>query len=259
MKVLILGDSHGDAEFILRAFRVARREGCDRVFQVGDFGAYEDIQPGLDFLRRVEAGAAEYGIGLYFLDGNHDGMVPMWKKYGLTLGEQDFTGDGASYVEGCSRGEFIKVRESVFYAPRGHRWEWNGVRFMAVGGAYSVNRAHMIPGIEWWEEEEITDEQVDFICEGPEVDIMLTHDAPAGHKLTATIFKKNYPDAERNREQLLKIVECAKPQLVVHGHYHARYGNWLDTPNGHRVRVEGLGANRNADMDDPWMVIDLGD
>lgn len=256
-KVLLLGDIHGDAEFMLRAFRVARRMGCDRIFQVGDFGCYEDMQPGLDFLRRVEAGAAEYGIDLYFLDGNHDGMLPLWKKYGLTVQGSDFSDDGLTHVEGCSRGEFVKVRESVFYAPRGHRWEWGGVKFMSVGGAFSVNRAHMMPDIEWWPEEEITDEQVAMICDGPKVDVLLTHDIPAGFPLPAIAFKKEYPEAEPNREKVLEIVEAMQPQLLVHGHYHSRYGNWFTTPGGHRLRVEGLGANRTAEMDDPWMVIDL--
>lgn len=260
IKVLILGDSHGDAEYMLRAMRVARRKGCDRIFQIGDFGYYDHLQEGIDFMRRVEAGLNDHGLILYWTHGNHDGMVPLWSRFGLVIDGSDFSPHGGvNYVEGCSRGEFVKIRERVFYAPIGHRWEWGSTTFMAVGGAYSINRAHMIPGIEWWEEEVLTEDQVDYITEGDPVDVMLTHDCPVNFDLPAIAYKKEYLEAAPNRERLAEIVDYFRPQLLIHGHYHSRYGNWHQTRSGHRYRIEGLGSNRTAESDDPWVIMDLKD
>lgn len=255
-RVLLLGDAHGDYDFVVEAIEAALDEECDAIFQLGDFGYYEHIEAGHEFLGATSAYLESVDIDLFWIDGNHDGMVPVWRNYGLTPHGDEIH----SYVQGCSRGDFIQTRyQRIFYVPRGHRWQWNGTTFMGLGGAYSINRRSMIEGIDWWVEEELSDDQVDFICQDTSrVDVLLSHDIPEGFKTPALAFWPVLPEAQENRLKVLDVVEAVKPQLIVHGHYHSRYGNWWRTPSGHHVRVEGLGSNRNGSTNEPWMVLSLG-
>jgi hypothetical protein len=37
---------------------------------------------------------------------------------------------------------FVEVTDRILWAPRGHRWTWQGVRFLALGGAFSIDRQY---------------------------------------------------------------------------------------------------------------------
>jgi len=129
MKILALGDSHCDAKYLDRAVRVASREGCDALLQLGDFGYFEHLPEGRKFLQLLEfylaQASRESGTDLlfYWIDGNHDNHEMLWDKYGVGK-------------DGISNGEFVPIRDHIIYIPRGHRWEWDGTRFLACGGAY---------------------------------------------------------------------------------------------------------------------------
>lgn len=77
----------------------------------------------------------EHNLTLVFVDGNHD-VHP--KLRALPVNEDSF---------GVINGRLL-------YAPRGHRWNWSGIRFGALGGAYSVDRRSRKLGKSWWEGEE---------------------------------------------------------------------------------------------------------
>lgn len=108
----------------------------------------------------------------------------------------------------------------------------------------------------------ITDDQVDACIEGGPVDVVISHDAPWGFNLPALAFKDSFPLSTENRKQLGRIVEQVHPNLLIHGHYHHRYGNWHTLANGpalgKRVRIEGLGADLDGD-EKSWLVLDLAD
>src|SRR4051812_33047007 len=149
-KLLFAGDTHGNCSFVIQLLDQARNHGCDRVVQVGDWGAWEHEADGREFVRDVEKHAAKRGITVYWLDGNHDNTA-------LTLKLHPDRDDERFHV----------VTDHVRYIPRGHRWTWNGVRFAAFGGAYSVDKqwrpdkekARQAPGTLWFPGEEMTDEE----------------------------------------------------------------------------------------------------
>ncbi|NDB65692.1 MAG: metallophosphatase family protein, partial [Euryarchaeota archaeon] len=69
MKVLLVGDTHGDAKFISSINRLAKTQGARYVMQLGDFG--------YDFSPNVLASIRAWLDGderrkWYWLDGNHD-------------------------------------------------------------------------------------------------------------------------------------------------------------------------------------------
>ncbi len=258
MKVLVLGDVHGNEKFFARACRVAVREGCDTILQVGDFGYWEHYPHGSRFLAVAQFELESRGLKCIWICGNHENHPLLWEKYGLYDGEDP----DEVKREGVSRGGLLEIRPNLFYAPRGYRWEWEGTSFLSCGGAYSIDEHHRTPGTSWWATEMITDDQVDACIEGGPVDVVISHDAPWGFNLPALAFKDSFPLSTENRKQLGRIVEQVHPNLLIHGHYHHRYGNWHTLANGpalgKRVRIEGLGADLDGD-EKSWLVLDLAD
>src|SRR6184192_62201 len=169
-RILLAGDVHGNCSFVISLLDQARNKGCDRILQLGDWGAWEHQADGRKFVRDVEKHVAKRGIQILWLDGNHDNTR-------LTLELHPERDDEGFHV----------VTDHVRYIPRGHRWTWGGMRFVALGGAYSVDkqwrvneeRKRRAPGTLWFPEEEMTDTEFYRHLAGPSpVDVLLAHDKP---------------------------------------------------------------------------------
>lgn len=124
MRLLLAGDTHGNLGHVRRILRAAADRGLEHVFQLGDFGYWEHEHSGVRFLDAAHRAARDHGVTLYFLDGNHDKSALLHERYG-----------DRPDAEG-----FLQVRGRIRYAPRGHAWTWDGVRFLAFGGARSVDK-----------------------------------------------------------------------------------------------------------------------
>lgn len=214
-RVMALGDSHGNTQFMEGALDLASRSKADVVHVVGDFGIWDHTHAGIEFLNNVNDLAEELDLLVTFTDGNHENFDSL---YSYPLGD-----DG-----------WRRVRTSIWHAPRGHMWRWGSVNFLSMGGAHSIDGPGGVwkrgrgPGNGWWPQETITDEEIQTAVETmmdwanntpyAEVDVMFTHDAPRGVPLPPSI--KGYPAANLNRDQLRQVYEIAQPQLLVHGHYH---------------------------------------
>ncbi|MGW4365912.1 metallophosphoesterase family protein [Nocardia takedensis] len=268
--VLMTGDLHGNTGHALATVRTAARDGCDRIFVLGDFGAWEHIADGRHYFDVVDRVARRHRVQVYFLDGNHDKSSLLHRMYGA---EPDDDG-------------FLVCRKSIRYAPRGLRWTWEGTRFAAFGGAYSVDKAWRLAqeAIEerkaarrrrfgsarhpvtaetlWFPEEEMTDEECDaLLVDDTAVDVLLTHDKP--RDAAPEWNRKDLPECLPNQDRVQRIVRTLRPRLVLHGHLHYRYTDTLVLDDGHRVTVEGLGADPDAshlpeyDSADSWYVLAL--
>lgn len=266
MKLMFLGDVHGSGDWLDLACEIARENDVDWVVQVGDFGYWEHRQNGREFLDSASKSAEKYDLQIVFVDGNHENHTMLRLNYGPGGNLHELTPDG-----------FWKVRDRVYYAPRGHRWTWEGVTFLALGGAYSVDKEWRIAEMRkkakytqnvgkyalWWPEELITDEEVETAIAGGLVDIMVCHDAPAS--VTNAIppngtwdrNKDAFPDSLMNRHRLQRVVNETKPFLLVHGHYHYRNHEIIGVPGEeggelsyHPVQIEGL--ERDGDVSSMW-------
>lgn len=250
MRILAAGDIHGDPQHLLYLYETAARLDVDRIFALGDYGYWEHMQGGGDYLDFNSQCAAEYDIPTYWLDGNHENHVLLRNKYGK---------DG---MRDRPWREFWEIREDVHYSPRGNRFTWDGVTFLTLGGAYSVDRASRRVGTSFWFEEMIENEEVDRSIRGGKVDVMLAHDLPSGVDMAAIMNHRGFrytaiPSSEWNRDQLRKVVDEVRPDYFYHGHYHTRYRQDIVVARNHLMQVRGLGCNGMGA--DSWTIIDTAD
>ena len=188
--------------------------------QLGDFGFgfYRlgddpnepgDWAPRCPFARHVSALAVEAGVSVVFIDGNHDNQVLLAR-----LAEtRDRVG-----AEG-----FVPVEDHLCWAPRGHRWEWDGVRFGALGGGYSIDRRWRTKGLDFWSEEVTTASDITRLGRAP-LDVLVTHYGPRIPDSFQPLPNPTHRKAdEASRAQVAAAVTATRPRLVVHGHWHHRY------------------------------------
>lgn len=241
MRILLAGDSHGNASYIENLLRIAEIKRCERVFVLGDFGYWPHVDWGMKFLTTVEEMIHDSGIFLDFIDGNHDNHPWLW-----------------SLVGEARRGQ-AKIGRSMYYHGRGQRWEWGGVQFMSLGGGYSVDKEYRTPWTSWWPTECLTDQDVTCAIRPGGVDIMLVHDSPGDVDLTDTgkhaVFKQGIAPSEDNRKILQRVINIKEPELVVHGHMHCRYD---DTVRDGRTKVVGL-AHDGDTLDRACIVLEVED
>ncbi len=266
-RVFVLGDIHGNVDFLRRAVTTAGEAGCRTILQLGDFGA---LWPGSrGFFRSIDETLHYAGIDkLVFIDGNHEGFTSDDVSF-YGPGDSSLTGGLARAESAAERDEygFRILSEHVTWAPRGHRWTWSGVRFGALGGAFSVDWRWRVPGRSWWPDHEIpTDADVERLGTDP-LDVLVSHDIPRGVPLERiSTFRLNSGDqanADRPREVVRAALEATRPRLVLHGHWHWRHGtdlHWTDADGQtHVTRVEGLGADIDGDVEWASGVLDLCD
>lgn len=234
-KILVLGDTHGNSSWVNRVLKRAEYLGCDTVIQVGDFGLWEHMDRG-EFLSVVSKWSKKRGIEFYWIDGNHENFDMLFDKY-------------------KSDEQFWRIRDNLYYIPRGTVWEWEGFTFAGMGGAVSIDRDQRIEGHSWWRQEQIRNEDigvlednlVEFRTEGNEpVDFMFTHDAPFLPDTGIRNYKVDDISA-RHRRVLDYVVHAARPRHLFHGHYHYFHRTEYDLSDGWKVDVIGLGCDGMPD------------
>src|SRR4051812_17394182 len=234
------GDWHANTRWATAAVGYAADQGAAVMVHLGDFG-YE-FRPA--FLRGLDRALSNANLNLLFVDGNHEAF-PTLLRYPVRPNG------------------LRQVTQRVWHLPRGFRWTWGGVRFLALGGAYSVDRQWRTPGSSWWLEEEITDEQVAIASAGGPVDVLLSHDCPAGVDIPGLRESAHlWPPldlirAEGHRRQLDRVTEAVRPRWVWHGHYHRRYDTTADLGYG-PVEVRGLDCDATR-LESNVVVTDLAD
>jgi len=270
VRILFTGDSHGDLMYIRSSLAAARRNDCDRIFVLGDFGYWPHMQSGRDFLEQVDKHAAAMKIEVYFLDGNHDNMSPIF----LTPQPVD---DEGFYLHEHSAGEAIDglpvfvQYEHIHYAWRGHQWNWGGKEFIALGGAYSVDKDWRVKEEAkrgksewlWFYNEQMTDgdmEQILTHAQPDAVDIIVAHDKPLWSQPDWN--RKDYEECLPNQRRLQRAVNQLKPELFFHGHLHYRYTDVIGINVDWETEVHGLDCNPQAaespnyDKQKSWLVYD---
>lgn len=124
IRLLVAGDTHGNQlhwEHVL--LPAAREHQVDAIVQLGDLGYWPLTGEGLDYLAWLSAELDDADLSVIFVDGNHEDH--------RALRQLPARPDG-----------FVEVTDRILWAPRGHRWTWQGVRFLALGGAYSIDRQY---------------------------------------------------------------------------------------------------------------------
>jgi predicted phosphodiesterase len=239
-RLLVAGDSHGNLGHLQYLIAWAQESGCDAILHLGDFGYWPKWSDYLEYGRELLEQAA---LPLYFVEGNHEQYVDLYKPHPEVGSFRLVVPPG------------VPGRAGIWHIPRGTRWRWQGIRFLGVGGAYSIDKELRGPGIDWFPEELLSDEEYQRIVADPDqVDICVFHDAPRGAPLPLEllpIFK-----AAWNRELLGKIAAHVRPALILHAHYHCFYiSSWRDEGADVSAAIVGLDSDLNPSRS--WLVLDL--
>lgn len=244
MRVMILGDTHGDIKDTVRVIHEAGKRKISHIFQVGDFGIWTHFADGQEFLDEVQEACRQNNLTMYAIGGNHEN----WDHWNW-------------FVENMPTHKgFGMVRSRVLLAPKAHEFRMAGKQFVVAGGAVSIDKASRLESERvrrdpmtgrvtragtgsrtlWWPNEELTDQDVVRIQQNfPKADILLTHDCSNythfQHRL------KPDADSERHRHRIDTVIRAVAPKVHFHGHMHTRY-EWENT----------LSHGDSAFNNEPW-------
>lgn len=202
-RITFAGDWHGNVAYAAHALRHASDEV---VIQVGDCGLFPDSRGQIAMLQLENS--LQNGQHLLIVDGNHEDH--RW------LAEQPVDADGVR-----------RLTEHIWHLPRGLRWSWLGVSFLALGGAHSIDSDVRVEGADWFPEERLSPVDVEAALVGGHVDVMITHDAPDMIDIPISqqmfIPPEQLEIAQCDRRVLGHVVDAVTPYRLYHGHFHTRY------------------------------------
>ena len=254
--VAVLGDVHGNTRWVTTRIpiiaRALKNEDRKTILQCGDFlplffvgGDYATawrFDRVWEYLYTVEDALAEHDVTLMFIDGNHEDWEVLnafrksWYERKLLT---------SVLPDGAVRS--VKVTEHIWWLPRGYRWQWHDRTWLAFGGAGSPNAGLLTKGWNWWEDELITDDQVQAAVAQGRADVLVSHDLPSGvymkYEEPLRHWKQEDLDtAERQREKLQVLADGVQPAEIFHGHHHRCYAKGVNMDYG-PVQVTGLGSD----------------
>ena len=210
----VTGDTHGDLTRVWNFIDKIdiNNENCNIII-AGDAGlCWRYDKQDLDF--HIKNHENKYKTHIYFIDGNHENFNIL-KSFPI-----DKTG-------------IAHLSKHIHYIPRGSRLLINfGDYFktlLAIGGADSIDKFRRTPNLNWWEEEQITEKDIEGI--NGDFDYVITHCCPI------SVFENNkiylctlnnildnndfeYHISENRLEQLKNNITFKK---WFFGHYHIDY------------------------------------
>ena len=194
-----MGDVHGE---IPKLNNFINKKSPDIILQCGDFGWWPS------FPNNVDKKAKFKNTKVYFCDGNHEEH---------TFLEQDgLIHELCDNTFWCSRGSTLKLPD--------------GRIVLFIGGASSTDKGYRKPGETWFQEEDITDDDMQRALEHDHVDIVISHTCPTKFKLDIAKIFVYGKIADRNRQFLDEILDRYVPSLWYFGHWHTHdYGIYGDT------------------------------
>ena len=206
MRVLILGDLHGDFENVLNP--LIEKEQPDLVLQVGDFGFWG---PGL--CDRIRAGQAV----VRWCDGNHE-RHPL-----LTDLRNKTTGYPQAH----------QVCRNVFWQDRGSTITLEDGRVVLfAGGAWSADFHEREEGLDWFPEEVLTKDDLAGFPDPSKVnvDIVISHTCPTSFEWelpesdgSGSHSNPEWVKAKRSDPSctvLQTVLERYRPNRWFFGHFH---------------------------------------
>lgn len=236
MKVLLVGDTHGDSKFVSSVNRLAKTQNARFVIQLGDFG--------YDFNKNVLAsiGAwldADDRRRWMWIDGNHD--------------QHDYI--RTEICKGKHPKKPVKhFHDRMLYCPRGSTLRIGQKKVLFLGGAVSIDKERRQQGTNWWPQESIsTADTRRAIEQGQGADVLISHDAPSSGAIRAWLKDCGYrldKSSQHNRQAVEAVMLGTGVTEVYHGHYHHRY-----TTEHRDVLIEGLGANYARGVHSPKAVL----
>jgi predicted phosphodiesterase len=242
IKIGLLGDIHCNTGWTIRMLGEFKRAKITRIYQLGDFGLWQGDK-GQKFLFKVNRDLRRNGQKMYVTLGNHENYVLAQALQLIEIGED------AGWL-------WNPQYPNILFAPRVHRFEIEGVSFLSVGGANSIDREWRIEGESWWPEEQISYGDILQATNGGHAQVMLTHECPKAVNLFPNGSINSWSVdglvyAEKSRIAMQHVVDEVRPELLFHGHYHFfadhKTTRFIDNKPAYDIRTVGL--NRDTTLE----------
>ena len=208
--VYFTGDIHGNAENIVSFFYWVRPKSCDTLVLLGDVGAnyYGNSKDNIlkDILDSI-------GIKILCIHGNHE-MRPI---------------NVPGYIEQEWNGGTVWVQPdfpNLLFAKDGEIYNIDGLKYLVIGGAYSVDKFYRLArGYSWWADEQPSAEIKAYVeqqCRSKEFDIILSHTCPFKYEPTEMFIPGlDQSTVDDSTEHWLDTIEESVDYLAWFcGHWH---------------------------------------
>ncbi|MDB4314467.1 metallophosphoesterase [bacterium] len=197
--ILLLGDIHGEFSW-LRSELISKDIRDCTMICVGDFGVgfVGGLRREQNRLEKLNYILAKRNVNLLSIRGNHDDPA-YWNEIDL----------GFSNIELIPDYTFREIE---------------GEKFFFVGGGISIDRKFRTPNVSYWNDETVC------LIEGfvRECDVLVTHSAPRwigpndkkGIKFYCDRDPTLWDECVKEREDIGRLHELAKPKVSYAGHFH---------------------------------------
>ena len=168
--------------------------------------------------------AGDWG-GIWYYDSRNDDLLKWWESRNFTTLVIDGNHENHNAIKELEiverfGGKVRKVSESVFIAERGEIYTINGKKILTLGGADSIDKHLRIKGIDWWEQESITQKDFNNALDNLErynydVDYFITH--TGGGEVVRFLGFNAFPS-----DKYIDFILNSLPPKTRHycGHYH---------------------------------------
>jgi predicted phosphohydrolase len=218
-KLFVSGDLHGSIDFQkLIDFNIKFGDELtkdDYIIIAGDFGViwYERDEEEEKLLDMLDS----FPWTTLFIDGNHENHVRL-----------------ATFPEVMIKNARAhQISESVYHIMRGEVLEIADLKLLCIGGMDSHDKAWRTPDLDWWKEEQITEEDIANALDNAEryndtVDYVIAHGLPM------SIQRRVFPYMKLTRsayllDDIYYTVNIRKSWMS--GHYHEDFNRKEDKTN----------------------------
>ena len=198
------GDTHGLNDFD-KLVRLSKEKKHDRnyiLIILGDCGVlfFKDEKTYSTYIKMYEA----LGFTVLYIDGNHENFPLI-----ASFPEVEVFGAKAN-----------QIGEHLYHIKRGEILNIDGYSFLCMGGATSIDKWMRIEGESWWEEENISESDMENAWRNLEkvdykVGFVLTHCIDS-----STVFFGLHFAIDNNTAKLEEIEARVDYKMWLFGHYH---------------------------------------
>jgi hypothetical protein len=245
MKLMLIGDTHGNVAPLAHKLQIAQSHGIEHAFVLGDFGILPGMG-GIVFIDEINRHANNHKVNLWAIPGNHENH-DQWDAWLSMPGLPKENG-------------FVAIRSRVWISPKVNTFVFGRKRWMVMGGAVSIDRRWRREGESWWPNETFSEKNLASVLDykGKPIDYVLSHDCsnrtPWGFQLVPD------PLSQENRERIDRALDHIQPKMHFHGHMHRKY-DWKhpagpDYENPAWIQTYGLDCDGEIDS---WGILDTSD
>lgn len=222
--VHIRGDIHGcfDSELTeLYTPGISRLGDQDVLLISGDSGAvFYNLKKNLNYIddeKKQMKFIASRKYKIIYVGGNHENYDRLLSSEQYEF--QDVKVNGAK----CKR-----ILDNLYYLQNGEVIEFNGSKFLAIGGARSIDKDSRVPHVNWWEQEIPSEGEIEKAFKAindSEIDYVISHTAS---NPTIDELMNLYPDkatllnVKKSHDELSNFLELVRSSSIPHyfGHFH---------------------------------------